>query len=82
MESESIRADLEITRVDTDQDAQRLKFVGSPTIIVNGRDIDPTATPHYALNCRAYRLEDGRVSPLPSESMIRKALRDAKAKQS
>lgn len=83
IESEAIHADVEIIKVDTEQDAERLKFIGSPTIIVNGRDIDPTtATPHYALNCRAYRLEDGRVSPLPSHAMIRKALREAKAEES
>jgi hypothetical protein len=82
IESEAIRAEVEIIKVDTDQDAERLKFIGSPTIIVNGRDIDPPATPHYALNCRAYRLEDGRVSPLPSAAMIRKALREAKAEES
>jgi len=67
-----ISAHIEILRVDTDEDAEKLKYVGSPTIIVNGRDIDPPETPHYAVTCRAYRVEDGRVSPLPSEPMIEK----------
>ncbi len=82
MEAEGISAHIEILRVDTDEDAEKLKYVGSPTIIVNGRDIDPPETPHYAVTCRAYRVEDGRVSPLPSEPMIRKALRKAKTKES
>ena len=46
--------------------------------MVNGDDIDPPVNAHYALTCRAYRLEGGRISPLPSEAMIRKALRKAK----
>jgi hypothetical protein len=82
MEVEGIRADVEILKVETDEDADKLKYVGSPTIIVNGYDIDPPETNHYAVTCRAYRVEDGRISPLPSEPMIREALRKAKAMES
>jgi hypothetical protein len=82
MELEGIHADVEILRVETDEYAAKLKYVGSPTIIVNGCDIDPPETNHYAVTCRAYRVEDGRVSPLPSEPMIREALRKAKAMES
>jgi hypothetical protein len=81
IELERISADIEIVKVTTDGEAERRKFVGSPTIVVNGRDIDPPAKPHYALTCRAYTLEDGRISPLPSEATIRRALREAKAKE-
>ncbi len=82
MEAEGINAHVKILRVDTDKDAEKLKYVGSPTIIVNGRDIDPPETHHYAATCRAYRVEDGRISALPSEPMIRNALRKAKTKES
>jgi hypothetical protein len=82
IEAEGISADVEIVRLDTGEDAEKFKFIGSPTIIVNGQDIDPPANPHYALTCRAYRLEDGRISPLPSEAMIRRALHEAKTKES
>jgi hypothetical protein len=82
VKSEGVEADIEIVKVETIEDAQRLKFVGSPTIMVNGRDIDPPTTSYHDLTCRAYRLEDGRISPLPSETMIRKAIREAKAKES
>jgi len=81
-EAEGISADVEIVRVETAEDAEKFKFIGSPTITVNGQDIDPPAKPHYALTCRGYRLEDGRISPLPSEAMIRRALREAKTKES
>jgi hypothetical protein len=82
MEAEGIRAHVEILRVETDEDAHKLKYVGSPTIIVNGHDIAPPETHHYAVTCRAYRVEGGRISPLPSEPMIRKALRKAKTMES
>ncbi len=81
IELEQISAEVEITKVTTDEQAERSKFAGSPTIIVNGCDIDPPTNPHYALTCRAYTLDDGRISPLPSEALIRRVLRDAKAKE-
>ena len=76
--AEGIDSEIEIVKVETAEEAERLHFTGSPTILVNGRDIYPPLDSHYALTCRAYRLEDGRISPLPSEAMIRKALRKAK----
>jgi hypothetical protein len=64
------------TEVLTDEDATRLRFPGSPTIRVNGVDIDPAGAEQMgtALACRVYRLEDGRFSPLPSRRMIERAL--------
>jgi hypothetical protein len=58
-------------------DAERLGFPGSPTIRIDGVDIDPEGAEQMgtALTCRVYRLEDGRISPLPSQKMIRRALR-------
>jgi hypothetical protein len=78
LSDESVEADIKITRVETFDEAEKLQYPGSPTILINGRDICPTKSPHYAPTCRAYVLEDGRISPLPSISMIRKAIRDAK----
>jgi len=60
----------------TDEDAESLGFPGSPTIRIDGQDVDPSGAEQMgtALTCRIYRLEDGRFSPLPSEEMIRHAL--------
>lgn len=75
MEELGIHADVEIIKVETEAQAQKLRFPGSPTILINGQDIVPVpADAHYYLTCRAYRLEDGRISPLPSRQMIRSAL--------
>jgi len=71
-----IRAPIEQIEVLTDEDAWLRDFPGSPTIRVNGRDVDPGGAGEVgsALACRVYRLEDGRFSPLPSKGMIRRAL--------
>jgi len=76
MAEENVRAPIEIIKVETDEQAQHLRFFGSPTILIDGQDIDPAPGDAFpALTCRAYRLEDGRISPLPSPDMIRRALR-------
>jgi hypothetical protein len=72
---ERMDAEIETICVQSEGEAKRLQFAGSPTILVDGKDIQPPTTAHYSLACRAYHLEDGRISPLPSESMIRKALK-------
>ncbi len=75
MVEEDMQAEIEIIKVETEEQARRLRFVGSPTILINGQDIDPpTPEAQYALTCRSYRLEDGRISPLPSPNMIHQAL--------
>ncbi len=72
---EGIDTNVEVVKVESEEQAHALRFVGSPTILVNGRDIDPPPPDsHYALTCRAYHLEDGRISPLPSQGMIRQAI--------
>jgi hypothetical protein len=75
MAEEGIRGEVEVLKVETEDQARRLRFVGSPTIRVDGLDIDPPSDSRYALTCRAFRLEDDRISPLPSKEMIRRALR-------
>jgi hypothetical protein len=75
MAEEGISKEVEVFKVETEDQARELRFVGSPTIRVNGQDIDPPSDSRYVLTCRAYRLEDDRISPLPSREMIRRALR-------
>ncbi len=78
LDEEGINAKIDVVRVETFEDAKRYLYPGSPTILIDGHDIDPVPNYGYAPTCRAYRLEDGRISPLPPVSMIRKAVRAAK----
>jgi len=75
LNEEAVNAEIDIIKVESDEQAEQLRFVGSPTILLNGDDIDPQVNNRYGLACRAYKLEDGRISPLPSEEMIRRAIR-------
>jgi hypothetical protein len=71
-----IDADVEMREVFTHEDAVALAFPGSPTIRVDGRDVDPAgAAAPPSLTCRVYRLADGRPSPVPSRQQLEEALR-------
>jgi hypothetical protein len=69
---------LRITEIRDDADADRERFVGSPTIRVDGRDVQPPTDEPVGLTCRVYRWRDGRISPLPERADVRDALRAAK----
>jgi hypothetical protein len=68
---------IDVREVSTDVDAQREEFVGSPTIRINGRDVQPVPDEPIGLSCRVYRLADGRISPLPPREEVRQTLLDA-----
>jgi hypothetical protein len=68
---------VDVREVRTDEDAERESFVGSPTIRIDGRDIQPPGEEPAGLACRVYRLRDGRISPLPDRADVRDALQSA-----
>jgi hypothetical protein len=71
-----IEEPIELREVFTLEDAVELGFPGSPTIRIDGRDVDPVgATDPPALTCRVYRLPDGRPSPVPSRQQLEEAVR-------
>jgi len=62
------------TKITTDEEAKRHKFPGSPTVRINGVDIDPAAkeTAGY-IGCRIYMYK-GKIYEYPPKEMIRSAL--------
>lgn len=56
--------------------AERIRFPGSPTIRIDGRDVDPGFVDpgEYAPRCRLYRTSDG-LRGLPERQWIEDALR-------
>ena len=69
-------AEIEVREVTSEAEAEELRFPGSPTIRVDGRDVDAAgATGRPSLSCRLYHLPDGRVSPVPSRESLEAALR-------
>ncbi len=76
----ALDVDVTVERIEvkTDADAEQRRFRGSPTILVNGTDIDLLAAQQPTrLTCRLYRTEDGRPSPVPSPEMIKRAIIEA-----
>jgi hypothetical protein len=63
-----------IREVSSDRDAERERFVGSPTIRIDGVDIQPVEGEPYGLTCRVYYRRDGRISPTPDPVDMREAL--------
>jgi hypothetical protein len=74
-----VREALELRRVESPEAAEAERFLGSPTVRVDGNDIDPGASERtdYGLKCRLYRSEQG-ASGVPPEAWIRSALERAK----
>lgn len=75
LDERGIDAPIELHEVATQEEAAALAFPGSPTIRIDGADVDPTgAEAPPSLSCRVYRLPDGRVSPVPSREQLEEAL--------
>lgn len=82
LKEEGIEAELQLVAVNTDEEAQKMKFPGSPTIRVDGQDLFPTAgQANWYLGCRVYVTPEG-LKGSPTAQMIRAALRGFTAKSS
>lgn len=79
LDEEGINSQPTLVRVGSERDAASLRFQGSPTIRVNGVDIEQPsgAKEEYSLSCRVYRVH-GKLLGTPPKEMIRKAIRAAK----
>jgi hypothetical protein len=70
--------EVRMREIATEDDAQDAGFVGSPTILIDGKDLVPAADDEQiGLSCRVYRRRDGRVSPIPDPDDLREALQRA-----
>ena len=69
-----IDAEIREVAIETPEAAEAHRFVGSPTVRVSGRDIEPDARQRtdFALSCRMY--ESGGVPP---KELLVDALREA-----
>lgn len=50
----SITASIREVAITDEAMARRLKFPGSPTVRIDGRDVDPTPEESYGIACRLY----------------------------
>ena len=70
-----IEPELRLVNVPDQEAAERLRFLGSPTVRIGGTDVDPQAEARtdYALSCRVFRTEAG-IAGQPDERWVREAL--------
>jgi hypothetical protein len=71
-----VRAEVRLVRVESDEEAKRLRFLGSPTVRVDDEDVDRSAKlrDDFGLQCRIYSV-DGRFEGTPPTEWIASALR-------
>jgi hypothetical protein len=71
---EGLEAEVELVAVNSDEEARRLRFPGSPTIRVDGRDLFPTPEREdWRLVCRVYTTPEG-LTGSPTAPMLKAAL--------
>ena len=70
-------AEVVLRRIERPEEAERQRFLGSPTVRVDGSDVDPGAAlrSDYGLKCRIYRSDELGQSSVPPERWLRAALR-------
>jgi hypothetical protein len=70
-----IQALVRKVKVATQEEAERLRFPGSPTVRINGADIDPVAgETGGVMGCRVYTYR-GKIYEYPPRDMIAKAVK-------
>jgi hypothetical protein len=69
------RADVRLGHelIDSPEAAERARFRGSPTILIDGRDPFGSEDEQFGLSCRVYETEDGPQGA-PTEAQLRKLL--------
>jgi hypothetical protein len=71
-----LAAQVDLVRVEDQPEAERLRFLGSPTVRIDGVDVEPYATfarSGFGMKCRLYT-DDGEVQGWPSRRIVREAI--------
>jgi hypothetical protein len=78
LDQAGVDAPVQRRRVESEEDAQRARFLGSPTLRVDGVDVDPGAGEQtdYGLRCRLYPTADG-LRGAPPKKLVLAALQRA-----
>ena len=79
LEAEELKAKIRLVEVKDNEQATRLKFLGSPSFCVNGQDWWPETRDTYNLSCRVYATPQG-MKGVPTVEMLREKLHTLKSK--
>jgi hypothetical protein len=82
LNEKGLKVPVAMVKITGDEDAARYRFLGSPSIRIDGRDIESGTEKIkvFSLRCRLY-LEDDNVLEWPGRKLIRQAIDKAAAKQ-
>jgi hypothetical protein len=71
----AIDAEVRTTLIGDQAAAEQARFAGSPTVRIDGRDVEPGSEPpaEIVVGCRLYRLEH-RFAGQPADAWVRAAL--------
>lgn len=75
--AEAVQGEIRLVAINSQAEANALLFPGSPTIRINGNDVEAQSGTRPSLACRLYTNRSG----LPSEEILRAAISAAKEKE-
>lgn len=80
LEREGVDADLRMRRIPSAEAAEAERFLGSPSLRIDGVDVDPGAASRddFGLKCRLYHTPDG-LRGVPPDAWILAALGRARS---
>ena len=73
LQEEGLSPSVEMVKVESDDDAARLKFLGSPHFRVDGMDLWHEERDVYSLSCRVYPTPNG-IKGYPTVQMLKEKL--------
>jgi hypothetical protein len=78
VEELGVDANIEVIKVQDHDDAIAKAFLGSPSIRINGRDIEleENELTQYSMRCRVYRSEESYAG-VPSKALLLSAITEA-----
>lgn len=77
LSEKNIKDDVDTIKIESEEYAYRYKFLGSPSIYINGEDIEKERRNDEPLyGCKVYKIIDG-YSGIPSREMILYAINEA-----
>jgi hypothetical protein len=72
--AEGLRFPVHEVLVSSESEAKALEFIGSPTVRVNGIDVEPVELAMPGLSCRIYADSSG----IPSQESLKRAITEAR----
>jgi hypothetical protein len=78
LDSTGASADIELVHIEDTEAAERQRFLGSPTLRIDGEDVEPDAEQRtdFGLKCRLFATPDG-LRGMPADEWVLSALQRA-----